>query len=67
MKKILATILVFGSAATLSACSSDSVGNRDLQPPYAQGRTAGNAPVEEVRSRPAPKRMERVYKKAQTK
>ncbi len=42
MKKLIATMCILGSAAALSACSTDGEGNRELQPPYAQERTAGN-------------------------
>lgn len=51
MKKLIATVCILGSAAILSACASDDEGYRDLQPPYEQGRTVGNAPAP---AQPAP-------------
>ena len=46
MKKFIATICILGSAAALSACSTDGEGNRETQPPYAQERTAGKRTVD---------------------
>ena len=50
MKKLIATICILGSAAALAACSTEGEGNRELQAPYGQERTAGHmdkpAPVE---------------------
>lgn len=60
MKKFIATICILGSAAALSACSTDGQGNRETQPPYAQERTAGKKPVD---SAPA----ERVFQERQAK
>ena len=60
MKKFIATICILGSAAALSACSTDGEGNRELQPPYAQERTAGN-------NQAAPDPAERVFQQRQTK
>jgi len=68
MKKLIATIAIIGSAATLSACETSGMGDVDTAPPYADERTAthGNtaapAPV-----RPAPARAERVFREVQSK
>ena len=60
MKKLIATICIIGSAAALSACSTQGEGNRELQPPYSQERTAGN---NQAAAAPA----ERVFQERQTK
>lgn len=60
MKKLLATALVLGAAATLSACESTSEGYHDLQPPYEQERTVGTDTT-------MTKKVERTYYKAQSK
>lgn len=62
MKKLIATVCILGSAALVSACTSDGDGYRDLQPPYEQGRTVGNSPAPEPA--PAP---ERTFRKVQMK
>lgn len=62
MKKFIATICILGSAAALSACSTQGEGNRELQPPYAQERTAGKAEAP-VKAAPA----ERVFQQRQVK
>lgn len=61
MKKFIATICILGSAAALSACSTQGEGNRELQPPYAQERTAGQGQA----AAPAP--AERVFQQRQVK
>ncbi|MFP4313043.1 MAG: hypothetical protein ACLFR0_01840 [Alphaproteobacteria bacterium] len=64
MKKLIATVCILGSAAMVSACSSTDEGYRDLQPPYEQGRTVGDAPA----PKPAPVRAsERTFRKVQMK
>lgn len=66
MKKLIATIAIIGSAATLSACETSGMGNVDTAPPYADERTAthGNdvAPMKK-----APARAERVFREVQSK
>lgn len=64
MKKFIATICILGSAAALSACSTQGEGNRELQPPYAQERTAGKAQAP-AQTQAAP--AERVFQQRQTK
>ena len=61
MKKFIATICILGSAAALSACATQDEGNRELQPPYGQERTAGNNDA------PAQAPAERVFQQRQTK
>ncbi len=78
MKKAFATLCLVGGALSLTACDTTSTGNRDLEPPYAQERTAtydnGAAPVASstyaTPSRSTPSRVapaERVFQRAQTK
>lgn len=76
MKKTLATFCLLGGALALSACDTTGQGDRDLEPPYQQGRTAiygndtGVAPVASSPSRSTPSRVapaERVFQRAQTK
>ena len=66
MKKLIATIAIIGSAATLSACETTGMGDVDTAPPYADERTAVYqdevAPVKK-----APVRAERVFREVQTK
>ncbi|MFN3700498.1 MAG: hypothetical protein ACK4VI_03135 [Alphaproteobacteria bacterium] len=61
MKKLIATLCIIGSAATLAACAADGHGQRETQVPYAQERTAGNKQV--VESAPA----EQVFRARQAK
>ncbi|MAE50401.1 MAG: hypothetical protein CMH27_01185 [Micavibrio sp.] len=63
MKKFIATICILGSAAALSACTTEGEGNRELQPPYAQERTAGHSPAPAAKAAPA----ERVFHQKQVK
>ena len=65
MKKLIATIAIIGSAATLSACNTTGMGNIDTAPPYADDRTAGYD--SEPAPAPAPVRAERVFREVQTK
>ena len=68
MKKLIATIAIIGSAATLSACSATGMGDVDTAPPYADERTASHG--SEVKPMPvkrAPVRAERVFREVQTK
>ena len=65
MKKIIATIAVIGSAATLSACDTTGMGDVDTAPPYADERTAGYD--SEPAPAPAPAKAERVFREVQTK
>jgi len=81
MKKALATFCLIGGALTLTACDTTSLGDRDLQPPYAMERTATHsknaAPVVAKQTytsspvaRTAPSRVapaEPVFRRAQTK
>ncbi len=68
MKKLIATIAIIGSAATLSACETTGSGNVDTAPPYADERTAGYSPEPVAAApRPAPVRAERVFREVQTK
>jgi len=68
MKKLIATIAIVGSAATLSACETSGYGDVDTAPPYADERTAthGNG-ANAVPARPAPVRAERVFRERQSK
>lgn len=53
MKKLIASVLIVGSAAALTACSSDGMYDQDetlTQAPYAEERTVGDAPAAPVRS-----------------
>ena len=61
MKKLIATVCIFGSALSLAACASDgsTTGNRDTAAPYAQERTAGGEAVRED--------ADRVFQRAQNK
>ncbi len=61
MKKVLATLLLVGTVAGVSACTSEGEGYRD-EAPYARERTAGGEVEreQEVRS-------ERVFRERQTK
>lgn len=52
MKKLLTTLIVLGSTATLAACAGNGMSEKDLDgsmtgAPYAEERTVGssNAPV----------------------
>ena len=45
MKKLLAAVCVLGSTLALTACDTTGSGYVDTQPPYAQERTVGSAPV----------------------
>lgn len=65
MKKFVATFLVLGTGLMVSACASNDQGYRDLQPPYADERTAGGE--KEMPVRRAPARAERVFREVQTK
>ena len=68
MKKLIATIAILGSAATLSACNTTGMGNIDTEPPYADERTATYGDeVVMSKPRPAPARAERVFREVQTK
>lgn len=68
MKKLLATVLVLGTAASLGACSSDrDYENNDYQHPYSQERTAGHEDKRVVRQRVVQQPAERVYRRAQVK
>ncbi|OFW87126.1 MAG: hypothetical protein A3J37_08355 [Alphaproteobacteria bacterium RIFCSPHIGHO2_12_FULL_45_9] len=63
MKKLLATACIIGSTLALTACDTTGSGYVDTQPPYAQERTVGSAPVA-----PAPvKSAEPVFEKKVTK
>ena len=65
MKKLLATVCIIGSTLALTACDSTGSGYVDTQPPYAQERTAGEAPA---MAAPAPvKSAEPVFEKKVTK
>ncbi len=70
MKKLIATIAIVGSAATLSACETSGLGNYDTAPPYADERTATHgttvaAPAPVKKAAPAP--AERVFRQVQSK
>ena len=65
MKKLIATIAIIGSAATLSACETSGMGDVDTAPPYADERTATHS--NDVAPAPAPVRAERVFREVQTK
>lgn len=70
MKKLIATIAIVGSAATLSACETSGYGDVDTAPPYADERTAthgNNADARQPAARPAPVRAERVFRERQSK
>ena len=45
MKKLIAAVCVLGSTLALTACDSTGTGYVDTQPPYANERTAGEAPA----------------------
>jgi hypothetical protein len=64
MKKIIATIAIIGSAATLSACDTTGTGNVDTAPPYADERTASHGSEAPA---PAPVKAERVFREVQSK
>ena len=65
MKKLIATIAIIGSAATLSACETSGMGAVDTAPPYADERTASHG--SEMAAKPAPVRAERVFREVQSK
>jgi len=65
MKKLIATIAIIGSAATLSACETSGMGDVDTAPPYADERTATHS--NDAAPAPAPVRAERVFREVQTK
>lgn len=79
MKKALATLCLVGGAFSLTACDTTGMGHQDLEPPYAQERTAtydnGAAPVASSQTYATPKRStpsrvtpaEPVFQRAQTK
>ncbi|MFK7839497.1 MAG: hypothetical protein AB8B83_04130 [Bdellovibrionales bacterium] len=67
MKKLIATIAIVGSAATLSACETSGVGNVDTAPPYADERTATHSTNATPAPAPAPVRAERVFREEMTK
>ena len=64
MKKLLATVCIIGSTLALTACDTTGSGYVDTQPPYAQERTVGAAPV--VAPEPT-KSAEPVFEKKVTK
>jgi len=66
MKKIIATIAIIGSAATLSACETSGMGAVDTAPPYADERTASHGSVAPA-APAAPVRAERVFREVQFK
>ncbi len=61
MKKLLATLMIAGTALTLAACESTGTGNVETDAPYASERTASHETVA-----PAP-RAERVFRSTQSK
>lgn len=65
MKKLIATIAIVGSAATLSACETSGMGDVDTAPPYTTERTATHGT--KAAPAPAPVRAERVFREVQTK
>jgi len=67
MKKLIATIAIIGSAATLSACETSGMGDVDTAPPYADERTASHGSEAAPAARPAPVRAERVFREVQSK
>lgn len=66
MKKLIATIAIIGSAATLSACETSGMGDVDTAPPYADERTASHGSVA-APAPAAPARAERVFREVQSK
>ena len=67
MKKLIATIAIIGSAATLSACETSGMGEVDTAPPYADERTATHSNAAPAPAKPAPVRAERVFREVQSK
>jgi len=67
MKKLIATIAIVGSAATLSACETSGMGDVDTAPPYADERTATHSNGTSQSPAPTPVRAERVFLKMQSK
>jgi hypothetical protein len=61
MKKLLATLLIAGSAVTLAACDTTGTGNVETAAPYESERTASGETVA-----PAPQ-AERVFRSTQSK
>ena len=66
MKKLIATIAIIGSAATLSSCETSGLGDVDTAPPNADERTASHG-SEAPAPAPAPVRAERVFREVQSK
>jgi len=67
MKKLIATIAIIGSAATLSACETSGMGDVDTAPPYADERTASHGNTVAPAPVAAPARAERVFREVQSK
>lgn len=61
MKKLLATLMIAGTAMTLAACESTGSGNVETAAPYETERTASHDTVA-----PAPQ-SERVFRSTQSK
>lgn len=60
MKKLLATLMIAGTAVTLSACDTTGTGNVETAAPYETERTASGEQA------PAPQ-AERVFRSTQSK
>lgn len=61
MKKLLATLMIAGTAVTLAACDTTGTGNVETAAPYETERTASHD-----NSAPAPQ-TERVFRSSQSK
>jgi ABC-type glycerol-3-phosphate transport system substrate-binding protein len=69
MKKLLSTIMVLGSAASIAACAANGTTDADLdgtltQAPYAEERTVG---ATEAPARPVVRSAEPVFESRQVK
>jgi hypothetical protein len=60
MKKLLATLMIAGTAVTLAACDTTGTGNVETAAPYETERTASHDTA------PAPQ-TERVFRSTQSK
>ncbi len=70
MKKAIATICFVGSALSLTACDTTSMGDVDTQPPYAMERTAKYEQATKYEPVATPTKVapaEKVFQRAQTK
>jgi hypothetical protein len=61
MKKLLATLMIAGTAVTLAACDTTGTGNVETAAPYSTERTASSD-----NAAPAPQ-AERVFRSTQSK